>query len=554
MTLHRILDIPENKKALFLLTLFFAAFIFRGPTLFNDFYASDELAAIVQAKEYLAGEVPGRDFMESKKPLYHLVFKGSYAISHDHGWVYVHLFTILTVFFTSLFIYLTARDIYGHRQGVLAAFLYSIMISSFNAEFMATNGEVLYNLPVAAGFFFFTRILKRRGPLSINLPLALLMCVAAYQVKFHGLILGIFILIFLVAYYPYWRGMPGKYYAATALAAAAAVLAFRFMFPHLAGTLWFQVTDKLYYAMAPDRGFTILHFVSRFIYRHGIFFLWHMVLWVPAALFLARFIRKRLRLPSIEESSLALFFIVTYMIVLGGGARLYYHYFMASYPALCIIAPSVLLNAGPGFIKKRLLPFILAPGLFFLGWNVKDVILRNFFPAGFYNEGPVLFWTRAVIMGTYNNYLLPSPVYTGTVAEIKRLTRPGDRIFVWGHGPDIYYFSDRRLGNYTLWAKDPIFLIKDLYQKGDDASIGRALEHEESFIDIMELKKPVAFIDTSSSQGLRIFQTRLIDQAQFRVSPAVTRNLFPYLLKNYEVASEANDMKIYLRKGYRKER
>jgi len=67
------LDYFQDRKKLFFLFLFLVLFALRLPTLFNDYYDADELAAIVQVREYLAGAIPGVDFSESKKPLYHLL-------------------------------------------------------------------------------------------------------------------------------------------------------------------------------------------------------------------------------------------------------------------------------------------------------------------------------------------------------------------------------------------------------------------------------------------------------------------------------------------------
>ena len=130
----------ENKKYLFLLFLFIVTFLFRLPTLFNDYYDADELAAIVQTYEYLAGDIPGVDFHESKLPLYHAIFKLSYSLSYENGYVIVHLITILIVFLTSFFIYLLGFKLHSYRAGILGALFYSILISSFNRHFMATNG------------------------------------------------------------------------------------------------------------------------------------------------------------------------------------------------------------------------------------------------------------------------------------------------------------------------------------------------------------------------------------------------------------------------------
>ncbi len=555
---ERILNRFENRKGLFLLFLFITAFFFRSPTLFNDFYASDELAAIVQAKEYLAGEVPWKDFHESKKPLYHLIFKASYSLSEDLGWVYVHFITILIVFLTSMFIYLTGREIFNARTGMLASLFYAALISSFNTEFMATNGEIIYNLPLAAGFYFFICFLSKPAWRPVFFLLSLLMCWGAYMVKFHGIILLVYMTFFFAIYQPFYKGKLGWKIAAAYGACILFVIGVffwdYFFIKKYSGNILFDLKLKLDYAIAQGRGFTPLHFFSRFFHRQSLFALWHMVLWVPAGIFFYRFMKNKCRLPSISESALALYSIITYLMVFGGGARLYYHYFMAAYPALAIVSASAILGGKiqlPGFIARKAGVLLLVPGLFFFTWNVKDAVIRNFFPGAFYNEGPVLFWARAVLAGTYNNYLLPNPVYADAAAEIARLTKKGDRIFVWGDGPDLYYFSNRRMGGYTLFPKNSIYLIDELYKKGDEASVNYARALEGTFIIFAEKKQPAAIIDTSGSRGMQIFQTRIIDQALFKVPLTAAKDFYPYILSNYEFAKEVNNIRIYLRKDNR---
>jgi len=174
----------SRKRVAFLALLFAVTALLRLPTLFNDFYDVDELAAIVQTWEYMAGDVPGVDFAESKLPLYHAIFKLSYRLWPEKGWVVVHAFTILIVYLTALFLFLAGRAIRGPGAGALAALFYAVFISSFNRHFMATNGEIVYNLPLAGGLYFFILFLKGAGAMRhLHLALTAVMAFAAARVK-----------------------------------------------------------------------------------------------------------------------------------------------------------------------------------------------------------------------------------------------------------------------------------------------------------------------------------------------------------------------------------
>ena len=105
---------------LFLAFLFIVVLILRGPTLFNDYYDADELAAYVQTNDYISGDIPGIVFTESKKFIYHLLFKAAYHLSYDYGWAFVHLFAIFVVYLNSHFLFLSGKSFFKRKTGMLA--------------------------------------------------------------------------------------------------------------------------------------------------------------------------------------------------------------------------------------------------------------------------------------------------------------------------------------------------------------------------------------------------------------------------------------------------
>ena len=130
----------------------------------------------------------------------------------------------------------------------------------------------------------------------------------------------------------------------------------------------------------------------------------------------------------------ALFTVTGSLVIFAGGSRLYHHYFMAAYPGLCLVAALAIdgnIGRAAGLVRRRLAILIIIPALFFLAWNAKDAVIRNFFPQAFYNEGKALYWARAALVGHFNDYLLPESSYRGAAEYIERVTQPGDRIFVW---------------------------------------------------------------------------------------------------------------------------
>ena len=121
----------SGRRAAFIILLLAVTALLRLPTLFNDFYEADELAAIVQTWEYLAGDVPGVDFSESKLPIYHAIFKLSYHLWPEKGWVVVHGIPFSSCFSRRCSSISRARC--AVSAGALAfPFLYAVLISSFS--------------------------------------------------------------------------------------------------------------------------------------------------------------------------------------------------------------------------------------------------------------------------------------------------------------------------------------------------------------------------------------------------------------------------------------
>jgi len=490
----------------------------------------------------MLGAVPGIDFAENKKFLYHLLFKGSYLLCPEYGWVLVHFFTAIIVYLTSVFIYLTGSLVLGWRKGMLAAFLYAILISSFNRHFMASNGEVIFNLPLSAGLYFFCLFLRNFNVKGAAFLAAALFCsYLAFSVKFQALILLIFIAGFMVLYVPYY--FRGLRFTLLLCAAGVTLLLIDWFFtglivrPLLDST---GIIGKLSYSVAEVRGFTFIDFTARFVHRQGMLSLWHMILWVPAFVYIAGFIKNRFRAEDIAESAVSLFFIITYAMVFSGGARLYFHYFMVAYVPGALLSAGIILESDFSrlrWIRKRAVVLVAVPALFFLAWNVKDVVIRNVFPRAFYQEGRVLYWTRAVLVGTFDDYLLPHGSYLDVVNYIKQHSEPGDRIFVWGDGGYLYYFSGRRPGIFHMWPKGSIYQIKKAYQSGDKAGIESASGIEKYFIDQLDMYKPLFVIDTSGN-GLSLFSIPISSAPQ----------VYNHVLKEYVFADRVSKMDIYIRK------
>lgn len=527
-----------NKKTFFLI-LFLSSFIFRLPTFFNDYYDVDELAAIIQTKEHFAGNYVS----ESKKYIYHAIFKSAYKLSPENGWVLIHIATAFIVFATSVFIYLSGKLMNKENAGKISAFLYAILISSFNRHFMATNGEIIYNLPLAAGIFFLAWTLisifdKEYLKTIISIPGFLICSYIALNIKFHGIILVIISIFFIFIYLPYLKlsrsNLLKYYFSISFLGTIFIVLDIVFLNTFISKFL--SIMDaKLFYSFSA-RSMNPLYILIKFIHRQGLLTIWHFILWIPVFFYLKNVIlSKRLKL-GISESLYLTYFVLTYLMVFGGGSRLYFHYFMAPYPAACLLAGVALTSNTFKFkkLQNNIVKYLMIPGLFFLSWNTKDIIIKHFLPQAYYNEGKVLYWTRAVLVGTFDDYLLPETSYDEAAAYLKEISKKNDKLFVWGNGPYLYYFSGLRMATTTLWPQNTLLKIKRAYSQGN---IKHGKQLENRFLDIIKSHNPIYFADTSGS--------KLSKTSKFHLKPEEFEILNSYFKLNFRFIHEVDGIKIY---------
>lgn len=536
-----------SRDIYFFAFLFLVILILRGPTLFNDYYNAHELDALVQVRDFIAGDIPGKDFAESKKIIYHLLYRAAHKVSYDYGWAFLHLFTIFIVFFTSSFVYLTGKRITGRKTAMAASLFYGIMISSFNSDFMATGREIVCNLFLSAGFFFFIILISSSDSIrkkALCFLLTLLMAWCAFNVSTHGIILIIFLLLFSAFYIPYreW-GIKSQYFAGLAVLVVSCFSVFfigylvKDKFVHL---LVGHGTAKINEFFAAGGDYSPADFLFRFIHRQGILLLWHFILWVPSAVYTWLFLTRRFKGTDIKEAALMLFTLTAWITVFSGGSRIYFHYFITVYPFLALTAAISLARSDKRIIEKinrHMVKLIIIPALFFFLWNIKDIAVKHFYPESFYSENPVFSITRQFILGADKHYLLPAEDYRDAADYIKNSTKVNDAVFVWGEGPYINYYAERRMGGEHLRMKSRAGRIAALYADGTRDAILKARKIENEIIAPLVRKRPAVIADVSGNgfDG-------------FHISLKESRHLYKYVKNNYYFDRSINGIDIYRRR------
>ena len=124
-----------------------------------------------------------------------------------------------------------------------------------------------------------------------------------------------------------------------------------------------------------------------------------------------------------RSRTLAVVWLFGSAIAMSAGGRFFGHYFHLVLPALSVLAAPALVRAWK--TRPRWRPVILAlgvgPALVSLAVNT---VARD-----------------AVVVATS-----PEPPYERLARELGRISRPSDRVFVWGNSPQVYVLAQRPMG------------------------------------------------------------------------------------------------------------
>jgi hypothetical protein len=539
-------------KHKYLILIVLSAFLLRIPAYFNDYYDVDELSAIVQTKQYYSGLTPGIDFKESKHPLYHTLFKVSYGINQDYGWLILHILVSLIVALTGAVIYRITKEItYKSKTAFAAGILYTVLICSFNRYFIATNGEIVYNLPVSIGALSIVLFLKTDKLFNKIMYLLLLASSSAISagIKFHGLIISIIAILFFVFILPFREGKINRKYAITMFSFLSAIIAIfaadYFIFEMFSHKVINDISSKLRYATLVY-GLEPLSLIIKFLHRQGLLTIWHPLIWISFFAFTISFFKNRVFFKT-EKTRLFIIIsaFITYLMVFAGGKRLYFHYFMTSYPFVCIVSSIYIeetRNKISFFFKKHFRKMLLIPAFFFFLFNVKDVIIKHTAPELFIFESKASYYFRLIALGTTNDYLMPDKLYFNLIEYIKTKTKKEDKIFVWGDGAYIYYFSDRLPAAYHMWPKGTIVEITSAYQSQNTAKINRVAKSEKAIIYYIEKYNAELFIDTSDAAKSTMGS---ISPFTYKITPLVDK----YIKSHYIFEKEIDKFKIYRKRN-----
>lgn len=552
--------------------VFAAAFILRSPSFFVPYYNIDEITNSLFV-HFLMDGMELKDFSGHYYWAIFGVYELILKIFGAHNLRAVHFFHAIWVGCTAITLYFSAFTFTASKKaGLIAGLFYAVFSITFlSKDFHAANAESFSLLPASLAGLLFFRALQREKIHYLFWTGVLIGFASAFKTPAGILIVPVlFSLLLSKLKKRYWMCL-------WSLIGLGSLLLFPFLFTEnillsLKGALAnLTVTKDMYINAYESLSFT--YWFTKYCIRTILVMGSASMLWF----FAFSGIRKGFldRDKSDEKSFLAIFFLFLWLVcawlVVSMGKRVFFHYFVFLFPPLCLLA-----------------------SWYFHASNIKP---GDFFKFGL-KERQYGFLTilslASVIAFTSDGFLrwsLKQKNMTASIAAIRSLTAPTDRIYIWGLLPQLYFYSERKPASTMIWADSlagfspgtaameymratgktltiPQAILYDLrtseniYEKKPPDLVSKKSVHELaerellSFNEILELiqsplwhdffrdilkNPPVLFLDTSPT-GIRGFSNFQLNKYEL---------LNKFIVDNYEYIMTVDGIVFYRLKNER---
>ncbi len=422
-------------------------------------FERDEGEYAYAAQLMLDGLPPYQNMYSMKLPGIFFVYAGIFLALGQSVFA-VHLSLIIVNSFTSFLIFLLGRRMFGPIPGLAAALCHLLLSAGYELLGFTANAEHFVILPVLAGLLLLHKTLADKRNLLIIFMAGLLFG-AGFTIKQHGLFFGIFGGLWIVA-----TGLSSArktliegfcYSIGCILPYSLICLAFAIL--GIFDDFWFWTVEyaSKYASMVPV-SFAIKTFAGVFseIFTPA-FPLWIFALYGAVSLFFNKDIQK--------HKSFLLFFLLFSFLAICPGFYFRPHYFLLTLPVI-----SLLFGAGVVAISSLL-------NLRTSALVVTVTLLSSLVPLYFFYF--ILNPDQALKFRYDSNPFFESVM---VARELRKITKPGDRIMILGSEPQIYFYSHRRgstgyiymypmMEQHDFAIKMRLQLLKDIEQNPPQAVV-----------------------------------------------------------------------------------
>lgn len=409
------------------------------PGLWVPYYNIDELTNAIYARFILDGDLGLKDFLGNTYILTHYLYALIGSVFGFDSLAPMHVVHALWKCLTILALSWTGTELVDKKVGLWSALFYCLGSFSFlSKDFHTPSAESFSLLPaaLAAGVFF--RALRTEDARAFFAAGALAALATLFKAPMGITVLALFIT--LVVRFKNVRKSVFFSHGGFAI-----VLMFQGLliwpWPEGFRFIYAKIGETNAQYIGAFEGLSYLYWMSKYVIRSALVLTALFVITVFASQNFRMLFRIRRHRRDHWLKILFLFlwlFFLGYAVSLGG--RVFYHYFV-----FLLVPLSLLAGAGLAEFDARLADFLRRRGrpltFHFLSFVRAHVLIFLLIPAlGFSIEGAFNFSTRP-------------PKITEVVRYIQENTTSGDRIYVWGEVPALYFLSGRQPSTTHFWSE-----------------------------------------------------------------------------------------------------
>lgn len=519
----KIIEKLKNKnKIIIFVFLFLTLLLMRSHTLFNDYYDIDFQSSLVEAYYSIENNLGFKPAIFSYGKAAFIFYYYPQKIFGKYNWRSIHIIGIFLIFLTAIAIFYSVKCIYNDRAALISSFFYVLFINIMNKDFLSFSAEIIFNFYLSYAFLFLIlfEFSKSKNKFSrfFYLSLSLLFAVLGSMTKFPA----VFFLFIYPIYFIFIQIKQRKriiLISITVVLLGLFVLIFDIFFLNkfILNKVIFLYKAYSQYVLAYD--LSISSIFLRLLWTVFLLFCIQFIIWFLCLKFI---FSSKLKNTSSRKKLILIFFICSLFPALIT-LRFYPHYFIQAFLPATICAGIYLdkFLSSDKFTAKR--GKIINAGII-----VPAIILLIFY---------FTFLTIKIIKPNFKtnaNMFFPNKKFVPAVKWLKKNLNKGDKIYVWGVGIEIYYFTKSSTIGVHLWPRP----LANMYFSNIKKPSKYAVYMMKHLILKLEINKAKYIIDLQP-----------INYGGFGKYPiSKVAILHNYIKNKYKFVHNAGGVKIYKRK------
>ena len=403
--------------------------------LFVPYYNNDELTNSLFANMILDGRLTLLDFLGNTYLLTHYFYAACTALFGRFNLFPIYAVNLLWCMATAAMFYVAGKELTGRKEGGFWAgiFYATASVCFMSKDYRAALSEGLSLLPLVTAAFFYFRAVRTGKPVNCLMTGLFIGIAGLFKAPAAIMISALWSSFFFMP-----SGPRLGFFVWSGLGLAGAVFApLLFVGQPVEGLNYFlgRVERVQKYYIGAYENLPVLYWGFKYLLRTFL-----VAVSCPLVWFLAfRTLREELSFKKgnpdqFRKKFLVLFlffWFLTNWFVVTIGKRVFYHYFIFMIPPMCLLAVPTILDWTDRLKKKTRAVQRL--------WHVLLALAVLIPPAGY---------TIEAVIG-----LSPQrPNLSKVIDSVAAITHDGDRIFIWGMVPQIYFFSKRDPATTFFWS------------------------------------------------------------------------------------------------------